>query len=112
MPVEGPTMRAPKALLIPVVALLLVASLTAQVRLLSPSQGQVLYPTRVVRIEWDNPTALPVDLRYSTDQGTTWMPIASALHHSELRVAGAVARYCGGAYPTAAYGNGCSTCDC
>lgn len=80
MPVEGPTMRAPKALLIPVVALLLVASLTAQVRLLSPSQGQVLYPTRVVRIEWDNPTALPVDLRYSTDQGTTWMPIASALH--------------------------------
>lgn len=65
--------------MIALVALVLTASLDAQIHLRSPSHGQVLYPTRVVRIEWDNSTALPVDLRYSTDHGTTWIPIASAL---------------------------------
>jgi WD40 repeat protein len=57
----------------------LVCSLDAQVRLRSPSQGQVLFPTRVVRIEWDNATTLPVDVRYSTDRGSSWIPIATAL---------------------------------
>jgi hypothetical protein len=57
----------------------LVCSLDAQVRLRSPSQGQVLFPTRVVRIEWDNATSLPVDVRYSTDRGSSWIPIATAL---------------------------------
>lgn len=53
--------------------------LVAQIHLLSPSAGQVLFPGRLVRIEWDNATQGPVDVLYSTDRGRSWVTIASAV---------------------------------
>lgn len=58
--------------------------LVAQIRLLSPSPGQVLFPGRIVRIEWDNATQLPVDVLYSTDCGRSWVAIASAVSASGI----------------------------
>lgn len=51
----------------------------AQIRLLSPSPDQVLYPNRVVRIEWEREQQLPIDVLYSTDNGNRWETIATAL---------------------------------
>ncbi|MCS6999703.1 MAG: hypothetical protein RML15_04075 [Bacteroidota bacterium] len=53
--------------------------LAAQVRLISPSPGQVIFPGRIVRIEWENSSGLPADVRYSTDNGSSWRLVASAL---------------------------------
>ncbi len=54
-------------------------SLFAQIRILSPGSGQVLYPGRVVRIEWEHATQLTTDVLYSTNRGQVWQPIATAL---------------------------------
>lgn len=62
-----------------VVWLLVCVTISAQIRILSPGSGQVLYPGRVVRIEWEHSTALATDVLYSTDRGHTWHPIATAL---------------------------------
>jgi uncharacterized protein len=56
-----------------------VASLCAQIRILSPGQDQVLYPGRLVRIEWEHSTPLLTDVLYSTNQGQSWHAIGTAL---------------------------------
>jgi hypothetical protein len=56
-----------------------VASLCAQIRILSPGQDQVLYPGRLVRIEWEHSTLLLTDVLYSTNQGQSWHAIGTAL---------------------------------
>ncbi|MCX7929896.1 MAG: hypothetical protein N2663_04155 [Chlorobi bacterium] len=50
-----------------------------QVQLRVPSPEQVIYPGRVLRIEWEHNAALPVDILFSTDRGGSWIPIATAV---------------------------------